>query len=67
MSKPVRVESYTFQEVLAAMAAEYEARDKKLEAMTPEEREQWDKEQAEAQKEIDKMLEQLRGPGFLEL
>jgi predicted DNA binding CopG/RHH family protein len=52
--------------VLAELKEKQEALNAKLAAMTPEERAEWDKEQAIREQETEEILKKLRGPGFFE-
>lgn len=40
---------------------------RRVAAMSPEDRAEWEKEEAKRQEETEEILKQLRGPGFVEL
>ena len=60
------IKALTFNDVLAELKEKQEALNAKLAAMTPEERTEWDKEQAIREQETEEILKKLRGPGFFE-
>ena len=56
----------SFDDVLKEVQERQEKLERKLAAMTPEERAEWDKQEAIRAQEEEELVRQLRGPGFVE-
>lgn len=67
MAKPRQVKAMSFNDVMQEVVEKQDALNKKLAAMTPEERAAWDIAEAKRQEETEEILKKLRGPGFVEL
>lgn len=64
---PVAIKAMSFQDIIAEAQARNEAERVKFEAMSPAEQAAYIEAQKKEQAEIEVLLRQLRGPGFLEL
>lgn len=64
---PIALKAYSFAEVMAEAQQQADELQKKLDAMTPAEREQWEKDRQKDEAEVEGLLKQLRGPGFIEM
>lgn len=67
--RPISVtgKAFTFAEVLAEGQRRIAEEEARVAKMTPEEKEAYELELAERAKETEKILKQLRGPGFMEI
>lgn len=65
--QPKAIKGYTFAEVMERGRKLLEEEEAKIAAMTPEQRVEYAAEQAKKREEAEKILQQLRGPGFMEL
>lgn len=67
MEKPKLVKAQSFNDVMLELAEKQKAIEKKLAAMSPLERAQWEAQELQRQKETEEILKKLRGPGFVEI
>lgn len=64
---PVRVEGCSFGEMLSKAMADAEAEAERVSRMTPAQKVQHAEEMKKRDKETEKILKELRGPGFMAL
>lgn len=67
MTTPKKAKTMTFEDIVAEADRREKAEVVRLAAMTPAEREAEEKSRIVASEEIEKILKQLRGPGFVEI
>jgi len=68
MSKPVRIEALTFEQVMEEARKAHDEEVARFNAMTPEEQEQYILKQRQEEEEMEKVLEELRKDGgFMEI
>jgi predicted deacylase len=65
--KAITGKTFTWDEVLAEGKRRMEAEERKVAAMTPEQKKEYEVEQAKRRAEAEEILKKLRGPGFVEL
>ncbi len=63
---PVRVEGGSFADAVEAMRKRAEEEEARVAALSPAERAEWEAEKAAQDAEVEKLLKQLRGPGFMQ-
>lgn len=65
LPKAVAVKS--FASVIADATERAKQEQARINALSPAERKKWEKEETARSKELEEILKELRGPGFLEL
>lgn len=62
-----RIVGLNFNDVMQEMIDKQAALQKRVAAMPPKERAEWDKAEVKRQEETEEILKKLRGPGFIEM
>lgn len=65
-AKPIVVQSSTFDSIIAEMKERADAEELRIAARSPAERAAWEARKAAQDAKIEKLLKELRGPGFMQ-